>query len=293
MRQYVAGLLILVIALAGGAQGTSAADVTGSDVTGSEVAESAVAAADPTRYWPDPLSDIVDLGTEERFYWLTRSDRGSVLEFPSTFDRLRIWVGGDSLSGGPAWGLQAEVSGNVRYDLTQDIRRSTGVVTEWFFDWRGYLRDEVSLGGYDVVVLAMGGNDAQRFGGHPDRVGSPEWLERYSARIDEMIRSLDAPGRIVIWVGMPAVEPPTIAGLPAIVNPLAEAVTQRYRRAFYVDAMSVISPDNQFQIYLTGPDGVERQVRVDDGVHYTIAGGRLVAAPILQIIEAHSAPSPT
>ena len=120
-------------------------------------------------------------------------------------------------------------------------------------------------------------------------VGSVEWSAQYSARVAEMIRFLDAPGRVVIWVGMPAVKPPQIAGLPQIVNPLAAEVTSRYRRAFYVDAMNIVSPGNQFVLSMADVDGVERRVRVDDGVHYTVAGGRLVAVDIFSIIDANTA----
>ncbi|MGY9074436.1 MAG: DUF459 domain-containing protein [Acidimicrobiales bacterium] len=265
------------------ASGVSVADVVAPEPEAGLVAE------DPTRYWPDPVSDIAALGAEERFYWLARSDHASVLESPSLGDPLRIWVGGDSLSGGPAWGVEAKVENDARYELVQDIRKSTGVITEWYFDWRAYVRDEIAPAGFDVVVLSMGGNDAQRFRGFPELVGSVEWSAQYSARVAEMIRFLDAPGRVVIWVGMPAVKPPQIAGLPQIVNPLAAEVTSRYRRAFYVDAMNIVSPGNQFVLSMADVDGVERRVRVDDGVHYTVAGGRLVAVDIFSIIDANTA----
>ena len=180
------------------------------------------------------------------------------------------------------------VGDDLRYEIAEDIRKSTGVVTDWFFDWRTHLADVVAVGGYDVVVLSMGGNDGQRFAGSLGGVGSEQWEEQYRLRVQAMLRAVDEVGRLVVWVGMPAVEPPTIADLPGTVNPIAQSAVAEVARALYLDAGSFVSPDGVFVLFVADESGVERRGGVRDGVHYTIEGGRAVATGLLNLIEQSS-----
>jgi len=241
---------------------------------------------DPILSWPDPLGESL-LDVEATYYWFTRGDRASLLPAPTAERPLRIYVGGDSLSGGPAFGFELLVDDDPRFELTTDVRLSTGVITEWFFDWRAYLADTVAEGGYDVIVLSMGGNDGQRFSGHRDLVGSDPWKAMYQARVAEMLVSVDRPGRFVVWVGMPPVTLGKIAELPAIVNPLTEAVA-RGRRTAYLDAAAIVAPDGVFTRTVVDEEGRDRTVRSSDGVHYTRDGGRLLADQILDLIDQRS-----
>ncbi len=242
--------------------------------------------ADPTLKWPDPLGET-QLGAEGAYYWFTRADRFSLLPIATAERPLRIYVGGDSLSGGPAFGFELLLEDDPRFELTFDVRLSTGVITEWFFDWRLHLAEVVADGGYDVIVLSMGGNDGQRFSGHTDAVGSDPWRATYQSRVAEMLSAVDRPGRLVVWVGMPPVTLDRIAELPAIVNPLTSAVAQGRRSAF-LDAAAIVAPGGVFTQTIQDSEGRDRTVRAGDGVHYTRDGGRLLAEQILLMIDQRS-----
>lgn len=243
--------------------------------------------ADPTRSWPDPLADT-GLGVEATYYRFQRMDGRSLLPVASAERPLSVYVGGDSLSGGPAFGFEALIADDPAYRLTTEVRLSTGVITEWYFDWVAHLREVVSAGGYDVVVLSMGGNDAQRFRGFGDAVGSPEWQARYQARVADMLAAVDSPGRLVIWLGMPAVSVPALEGLPAVVNPLSAAAAGSGRRFAYADASAVVAPEGVFTRVIVDADGRELEVREGDGIHYTRVGGELLGHELLEIIAGYS-----
>lgn len=244
--------------------------------------------ADPVRRWPDPVADT-GLGSEETYYWFSRNDQRSLLPVASVERPLRVYVGGDSLSGGPAFGFEELVTVDPTVQFVGEVRLSTGVVTEWYFDWRAHLRDVVANDGYDVVVLSMGGNDAQRFRGHSsEHVGSEAWRARYAGRVASMMEALDRPGRLVIWVGMPAVALEQLTGLPEIVNPLAVAAADGGRRFAFLDASAVVAPNGVFTRFIEGPDGVPLNVREGDGVHYTRAGGELLVDEIMALVAEHS-----
>ena len=240
--------------------------------------------ADPVLRWPDPLAES-QLGVEPTYYWFAREDRRSRLAAATPERPLRVWSGGDSISGGPVYGFRQLIADDERFVFTEDILKSTGVVTEWFFDWVAYMETEVSEGPYDVIVLAMGANDRQRFRGFPERFGEPEWNERYRARVRELVAAAARPGRLVIWVGLPPLQPRFFAPLPEVVNPLVQAAVAEVDGVIYMDSFAVLAVDGEFARWL-GPG--QRNIRTQDGIHYTYYGGVVLTEPILAEIERRS-----
>ena len=240
--------------------------------------------ADPVLRWPDPLAES-QLGVEPTYYWFAREDRRSRLAAATPERPLRVWSGGDSISGGPVYGFRQLIADDERFVFTEDILKSTGVVTEWFFDWVAYMETEVSEGPYDVIVLAMGANDRQRFRGFPERFGEPEWNERYRARVRELVAAAARPGRLVIWVGLPPLQPRFFAPLPEVVNPLVQAAVAEVDGVIYMDSFAVLAVDGEFARRL-GPG--QRNIRTQDGIHYTYYGGVVLTEPILAEIERRS-----
>ena len=242
--------------------------------------------ADPVLRWPDPLAES-QLGVEPTYYWFAREDRRSRLSAATPDRPLRVWAGGDSISGGPVYGFRQLIAGDGRFVFAEDIRTSTGVVTDWFFDWVAYMNDEITEGPYDVIVLAMGANDKQRFRGHSERPGEPAWDQRYQARVVELVSAAVRPGRLVIWVGLPPLGTRYLSDLPGIVNPLSEAAVSEIDGAIFVDAYETLAIDGGYTAWLDADQG-RRRIRTQDGVHYTLYGGLVLTEPILAEIHRHS-----
>ncbi len=242
--------------------------------------------ADPVLRWPDPLAESL-LGVEPTYYWFAREDRRSRLAAATPDRPLRVWAGGDSISGGPVYGFRQLVADDRRFVFTEDIQTSTGVVADWFFDWVAYMNDEIAEGPYDVIVLAVGGNDKQRFRGHPERPGEPAWDQRYQARVAELVSAAVKPGRLVIWVGLPPMGTRYLSDLPGIVNPLAEAAVGEIDGAIFWDSYETLAIDGRFAARL-GADHDNRRIRTLDGVHYTLYGGLVLTEPILAEIHRRS-----
>ena len=191
------------------------------------------------------------------------------------------------MSGGPVYGFRQLIAGDERFRFTEDIRISTGIVSDWFFDWITYMATEVAEGPYDVIVLAMGANDKQRFRGHQERAGEPEWSERYQARVAELLRAAVRPGRLVVWVGLPPLDTKYLSDLPDTVNPLANAAVVDVPGAIFVDSFETMAIDGAYARKL-GPEHGNRPIRINDGVHYTYYGGLVLTEPILAEIERRS-----
>ena len=240
--------------------------------------------ADPVLRWPDPLAES-QLGVEPTYYWFARDDRRSLLPAATPERPLAVWAGGDSISGGPVYGFRQLIAEDERFVFTEDILKSTGVVSEWYFDWVDYMATEISEGPYDVIVLAMGANDRQRFRGFPERFGEPEWNERYQDRVRDLVAAAAKPGRLVIWVGLPPLQPRFFAALPEVVNPLVEAAVAYIDGVIYMDSFEVLAVDGEFARRL-GPG--QRNIRTQDGIHYTYYGGVVLTEPILAEIARRS-----
>jgi len=237
----------------------------------------------PHHRWPS-LTDS-HIGQEEAYYHWSRRNRTSLLPEGTQTNPLSIWVGGDSLAGGPALGFRELERKEGRWLYTEDVRKSTGVVSDWYFDWAQHLKQQVADGPYEVIVLSIGGNDWQGFRGGPSEKGSAQWTQEYRQRVQEILRILDRPGRLVIWVGMPHFRIPFMVPLPDAVNPITKEVFGNGERSAWVDAASIVSPNGVWTKEILGENGELLEVRTDDGTHYQSNGARLITAAVVAAIE--------
>ncbi|HCJ86236.1 MAG TPA: hypothetical protein DHV80_06725 [Acidimicrobiaceae bacterium] len=231
--------------------------------------------------WPS----LVDLhiGQEEHYYYWSRPNQRSLLRERTDTNPLNIWVGGDSLAGGPALGFR-ELVREGGWVYTEDVRKSTGVVSDWYFDWRKHLEEEVADGPYEVIVLSIGGNDWQGFRGGPTEKGSAEWAEKYLQRIQEIFQILDRPGRLLIWVGMPHFKVPFMVPLTDVVNAITREVFSNGERSVWVNAASIVSPGGAWTKHVMRENGELLEVRTDDGTHYQSSGARLITDAVVAAV---------
>ena len=285
MNFRLASALVMAISTTWIFHGLSAAEET--SATSPEASEHQESGFDPwaapTQRWPDVLSP--GLGEEETYYYWTREDSKSLLRKGTEREPLHVWVGGDSMAGGAALGFRELTRRENRWDFTEDVRKSTGIVSDWYFDWESHLKNEIADGPYEVVVLSIGGNDWQGFRGGPTEKGSVEWLEKYRSRISRMLKTLDRPGRLVIWVGMPHFRIPFMVPLPDVVNPITRNVFENGERSSWIDAAAIVSPGGVWVKHVTDENGKIIEVRTDDGTHYQSDGARLLAAAVVKAIE--------
>ena len=115
------------------------------------------------------------LGEEETYYYWTREDRKSLLRKGDRAKALTRLGRRRFMAGGAALGFRELTRRENRWEYTEDVRKSTGVVSDWYFDWESHLKNEIADGPYEVIVLSIGGNDWQGFRGGPTEKGSVEW----------------------------------------------------------------------------------------------------------------------
>jgi uncharacterized protein len=201
---------------------------------------------------------------------------------------LRLFIGGDSMVGqfGPMLENTAEAGGLVA--VTEVLYEfSSGLTRPDFLDWPVRLGEIREVQDPDVIVLFFGGNDAQaiQVDGVWHEFGSVEWLTEYRRRVGDLMAQLDGDGRDLYWMGMPIVRSDEFREKVEILNEIYRSEAQRFENVTFVDSWPVFTgPDGGFSEYLTDDDGDLVDMRLNDGIHLTTAGGVRLAEVTFGII---------
>lgn len=199
-------------------------------------------------------------------------------------DPLRLWIGGDSLAGslGPSLGDLTGNSGVVQPVF--DARDGSGLLSPEFLNWQKQGREDMLVYNPEVAVFILGANDAKTLQEGAER--DPAWRSRYAELVEEMLTVLGGNGRTVFWVGAPVMADSAYSERVQRVNEVFREVAATHPKATYVDAYSVFSaPDGTFARSLPLPSGNVVRVRGADGIHFTPAGGDLLAKTVFDQLD--------
>ena len=201
---------------------------------------------------------------------------------------LAIWVGGDSLTSefGPA--LADTVAQTKRGATEVDFRFSTGLARPDFFDWPRHLEQIAADLDPDVFVVMFGANDGQNIAvkGAVLEFGSPEWKEEYTNRVDGVMESLGADGRMVLWVGQPIMRSADFDAKMQALNEIYASVAEQHDGVQYVESRAIFAgPDGAYSPYLEDAEGARTLMRQQDGIHLTRAGGQRLTDVVFEIID--------
>src|SRR5215472_11476305 len=205
---------------------------------------------------------------------------------------LRVWVAGDSLAQVPGQGL--ERAATRTFDVVSvESRLSTGLARPDLYNWYTRIPQATKQLAAKVAVFSFGADDAHDYmSGVPEGktigpLGSPSWDAEYRRRVDGVTRELAARGVYVVWLGLPIPDGPGFKHSFPIVNRILESVTRAHPlTSTYVDTWHLLDDAHgRYTPYLR-VHGKLTLIRLPDGVHYTAAGGDLVAAQVLKQLRA-------
>ena len=195
---------------------------------------------------------------------------------------LRVWVAGDSLAQVPGDALE-RIGGSIDV-VGVESRLSTGLARTDLYNWFTRIQQASRQLHPDVVVFSFGADDAHDYmgGAHVGPFGSPSWIAEYRRRIDGVTRELNTDGIRVVWLGLPIPDGPGFRKSFPVVNTILENVAGSHSNdATYVDTWHRLDDFHGRYAQYLRVHGKLTQVRASDGVHYTQAGGDLVAAQVV------------
>lgn len=193
---------------------------------------------------------------------------------------------GDSEAGGLAPFLKSVLAPIGVTTVTVADKVSSGLARPDFFDWPrrlGALMTEVAP---DIVVVMIGGNDAQPLlaadGSLIARLdlASPEaWQAEYRLRIDELIDLASIGQTRVIWVGIPNARGAEFNRKLTVLDATVRDALRERPAVTFVDARRRFATrSGKWTKSIVDPaDGRRKVVRASDGFHLNPAGATILA----------------
>jgi hypothetical protein len=203
---------------------------------------------------------------------------------------LKLWIGGDSLAGsfGPALGQTAGATGVV--DATIDYKVSSGLADQGIRDWPEHAAEIMASDDPDAVVFIIGTNDASvanTYDGDDD--GTPDWEKDYRERIDLMMRTLVGGDRhrTVFWLGPPTIGDSNLDRGAELLGPVMAQEARKFGPdVVYIDTYSLFEgPEGGYSRSLTDATGEEVDMRISDGVHFSIDGAEYLGDVVWKLLD--------
>jgi hypothetical protein len=235
--------------------------------------------------------DDVDVSLPDPIVVETPTTTPTTIGAPEVFsptNRLKVWVGGDSLAIVPGQSFVNRASEGEVVDVVDDTvdgRIATGLARPEVFNWPSHMLDVIDDDDPDVMIVTMGSNDDQTLTGDGGvgPFGTPEWIAEYRRRVGGMMDVITASGdRVLLWMGAPITRNEERSETRyRIVNDIyREEAAKRPGRVFYVDIYDRFrTPEGGYSDFI---DDV--QVRTPDGVHFSRAGGDRIADLLLDLL---------
>lgn len=197
----------------------------------------------------------------------------------------RVFIAGDSLMQGPATELSKRFRDRGIYAIDAS-RVSTGLAYPQFFDWVSKIKDAISKGRVDAVIVFLGANDTFDMYEGPNvfAVGTPAWQRLYLSRVEQIAAFSKQHNVPLIWLGMPAMNRSDIQPFIPMMNRLYKSAVQRHA-GIYVPTDRTLGETENSYISSKVIKGKRFVLRADDGVHFTPIGWTLVADTVSQKIS--------
>jgi uncharacterized protein len=222
-----------------------------------------------------------------------REDAGAdaSLSAPTRDDPLRLLVIGDSF----ATGVGAAMGRGTNPRLVNVEARgviSTGLTRPDYFNWTSALREIVERFRPGVIVVMLGGNDAQTLtvpGGQPIPLSAQDrWQRTYADRVEALARVGTDAGARVVWIGLPPMRDINRDHQAHRLDEIYRRVAASAPGVAYVNSLELFArPGGGYAAYLPDDDGEEQLVREADGEHFTELGYDWVAEAVLEALEKH------
>lgn len=200
----------------------------------------------------------------------------------------RILFAGDSMMQGVAPFVMRELSlAHPDWQLTDLSKQSTGLTSRRFFDWPRTIAQAIDSQQLTAVVIFLGPNDPRDML-LPDKrlaFATPEWLENYAQRVDEILTHAAQRQVRVMWVGLPAMRDERLGRAVMVLNQVFHDRAQAFGTDYLATEPLIGVASLPFQKYLRDANGQSVSLRAEDGTHFSPAGLRTITHALVQHIE--------
>jgi len=206
-----------------------------------------------------------------------------------------IAVFGDSLADGTWSALYVDIKAHPNDQLYRDSKVGTGITRP---DYDAFFQSFAAKLGPDHItdaVIMFGANDvgdSLRDEQHKGYLfGSPGWTKVYESRVETIIATCHADGIKVYWLGLPVLRDAQLNQGALFLNGILQQTVQGNKAVFIPLEDDFKDSSGKFATHLPDPAGELRDVRAEDGVHFSFYGYGLIANKALAALESPQAPA--
>jgi len=196
---------------------------------------------------------------------------------------MNVVILGDSLGDGLWAGLYRELKADGRFNIIKHSKVSTGFVRRDYYDWNARVEQVLDEEQVDIAVIMIGTNDRQVLvddEGHRHSLRAPGWEAAYKDRIDRFTASLTERGVLVYWVGLPVMRSPRFGRDMQYFNSIYEDRAAANGIPYIPTWNDLADGTGAYSAYGQDTRGRRRLLRADDGIHFTLAGYRVLASVV-------------
>lgn len=197
-------------------------------------------------------------------------------------DKTVLIIGSSLAATGFGALLEDKLDAHPHVKCHRKAKSATGLARPDFFDWNATAKHEIEARDPDLIVVVMGGNDGQDL--VPERSGQKRvhwkaegWPDAYRERVDGFLALLTGTSRQVLWLGIPRTNTNNLEAKLRIIRGVHEAATAANERAQYLDLTQYVEGEGGGLLKEAVVKGKNREIRGEDGVHFTMSGSRYLA----------------
>lgn len=201
--------------------------------------------------------------------------------------RSVLLVGASSMQFAIGQAFELQLAAYEGLAVRRVAKVSTGLSRPDEFNWPARLEVLLDEHAPDLVIVNFGGNDAQNIP-LPERrravFGTPDWDSVYAERVADFVTRIRARGAQAVMIGMPIMRSADFSKRMQRLNAVTEEATLR-AGGIYLDQWDLAATESGAYRERVEDGSKSHPMRLSDGIHYSIAGGRYVVERLLRRLE--------
>ena len=205
---------------------------------------------------------------------------------PARARPITVAVIGDSLASDLGRGMERLYRGTRNIRVAKQTRYATGLIRRHRFNWEPRLRSFARKTRADIIAVLIGGNDSQsiRVRGRSLPRFSRSWIAEYRRRVARFMAILRRTRAKIHWVGLPPVRSADMSRRYRAINRIFRSEAQRQGIGYVSLWKTFTDGSGTYTSFGWSLRGVPRQLRQNDGMHFTEAGKLSLAAHVSRAI---------
>ena len=200
----------------------------------------------------------------------------------------KVFFAGDSLMQGIAPYVKKMLFKQYKIESLDLSKQSTGLVYPNAFNWPKTINDNlIADPSIKLLVVFLGANDPWDFPvkGYSKyaKFKSELWEEQYRLRIVSILNSAIEHNVQVLWLAAPCMRKPKLNDGMIYLNNLYKSELEKFQQYFLTTNELLGCTYEKFSNFIE-TDKAKIKVRVDDGVHFTPTGQKILANAIMEKI---------